>query len=261
MIVDSHCHLDHVQEKLDEPLDAIVQRARDAGVEHMLCVSIDASNMKVVADIAKNKNYPDISASVGIHPSEAHTDALPYHELLAYAQDSNIVAIGETGLDYYWTQDHVEAQKTSFKTHIDVAKAVNKPLIIHTRDAREDTLKILTENGAREVGGVLHCFTESLAMAEAAIQELDFYISFSGIITFKNATELQDVVKAIPLEKILIETDSPYLAPVPYRGKVNEPSYVSHVCKQVADLKGVSEKVVAEQTTQNFYNLFKQVKA
>ena len=202
--------------------------------------------------------FNNVSVSCGVHPCYDE-DVVPIETLRVYANRDQVVAIGETGLDYYHTQDTVAVQKQSFIDHIHVALEVDKPLIVHTRNARKDTIALLKEHGQGKVRGVLHCFTEDLAMAEAAI-ELGFYISFSGIVTFKSAKELQQVAKSIPLERMLIETDSPWLAPVPYRGKTNQPAYVVEVAEYIAELRGVSVAHIAEQTTANFYRLFDSVK-
>jgi TatD DNase family protein len=204
------------------------------------------------------KHFPDVSVSCGVHPLH-QDDACSYEELLEKAQQDEVVAIGETGLDYFYSPESKAVQLTSFVDHIKVANETNKPLIIHTRDARDDTINLLKEHKAPHTKGVLHCFTESLEMAQAAI-EMDFYISISGIVTFNSADELRDVVKAIPLERLLIETDSPWLAPVPHRGKQNQPGYVVEVAEFIAELKGVSVKELAQITTKNFYDLFSLAK-
>jgi len=203
--------------------------------------------------------YANIYASVGIHPDENSIDNPSFDELVLWAKKDKIIAIGETGLDYFHEGDP-EEQRERFRMHIEVAKTVNKPLIIHTRDAREDTIRILQEAQAEKVGGVMHCFTEDLTMAEKAMA-LGFYISFSGIVTFKNAIQLQEVAKNIPLDRILIETDAPYLTPHPYRGKPNDPSYLRFVAEKIAALRGISFETVAEQTTKNFFQLFKDCHA
>ena len=224
MLVDSHCHLDQLDLTAHNgSLDAALQQAREEGVEHFLCVCIDMNNINATLDIARK--YADISASIGVHPSEQNSHDPDTPELIQLASEAKVVAIGETGLDYYRVKGDVEWQQQRFRRHIRAASEVKKPLIVHTREARDDTIRILKEENAQEVGGVLHCFTENLAMAEQAM-ELGFYVSFSGIVTFKNAVELQSIAQAIPLDRMLIETDSPYLAPMPYRGKPNEPAYV-----------------------------------
>ncbi|MGJ8680926.1 TatD family hydrolase [Paraglaciecola sp.] len=252
MFVDSHCHLDRL-DKSPEELAEVLKFARNRGVEHFLCVCVSVNDypsmLKAVDD------FDDVSVSCGVHPLHQE-EACEFNELLAMADSEKVVAIGETGLDYFYSAETKEVQLKSFVDHIKVANQLNKPLIIHTRDAKEDTLNLLREHKAPETTGVLHCFTEDWPMAQAAI-ELGFYISISGIVTFKTATELQEVVKQIPLEKLLIETDSPWLAPVPYRGKKNQPGYVREVGEFIAQLKGISVDELAKVTTQNFYDLFK----
>jgi len=253
-LVDSHCHLDRLDlSKYDQDLDGAIAHAQKMHVQDMLCVCIDQTNFQAVWDIAKR--YPNIHASVGIHPTEAVETELSTDELITFAQYEKVVAIGETGLDYFHCKGDISWQQDRFKRHIQAAIAVNKPLIIHTRDAREDTIRIMQEEQAERCGGVMHCFTETLEMAQAAMA-LGFYISFSGIITFKNAIELQNLVKHIPLDKMLIETDAPYLTPAPHRGKPNEPANVYYVAEKVAALKGISIEKVAEVTTQNYASLF-----
>ncbi len=254
MLVDSHCHLDKLDlTSYDGSLDAALQYAREQGIEHFLCVCIDMNNVQATLDIARSR--ADVSASVGIHPNERDSHDPSIKELVNLASETKVVAIGETGLDYYRTEGDVNWQQERFRRHIRAAREVNKPLIVHTRQAREDTIRILKEENAKEVGGVLHCFTENQEMAEQAMK-LGFYISFSGIITFKNAVELQTIAQTIPLERMLIETDSPYLAPMPYRGKPNEPAYVRYVAEKIAELRGMNYTEVTTQTTKNFYELF-----
>ncbi|MEC7826900.1 MAG: TatD family hydrolase [Pseudomonadota bacterium] len=251
MFVDSHCHLDRL-DKSPEALRETLDFARRRGVEHFLCVSASVNDYPMMVETVAE--FDDVSVSCGVHP--LHQDeACSYEALLAAASDDKVVAIGETGLDYYYSADTREVQVQSFIDHIRVANETGKPLIIHTRDARQETIELLKAHLAPGTQGVLHCFTEDLAMAEAAI-ELGFYISLSGIVTFKSAAELQEVAKAIPLERMLIETDSPWLAPVPYRGKPNQPGYVVEVAEFIANLRGISTKALAEATTANFYRLF-----
>jgi TatD DNase family protein len=227
-------------------------------VTHALCVSVDLPDFPRVLALAEQ--YPHIYASVGVHPDYEDTPEPTVAQLVELADHPKIVAIGETGLDYYRLEGDLEWQRERFRTHIRASRETRKPLIIHTRAASEDTIRIMREEGAGTdkggVAGVMHCFTESLDVALAAI-EMGFYISFSGIVTFKSAKELQAVARALPLDRILIETDSPYLAPVPYRGKMNEPGYVAHVAEYLADLKGVPLRDIADRTTDNFFNLFK----
>ena len=251
MLVDSHCHLDRL-DKSPEELDEIIAFAQNRGVEHFLCVSVSVKDYpQMLKTVAK---YPQVSVSCGVHPLHQE-DRASFDELLNTASDPNVVAIGETGLDYYYSSDTQEVQRASFIDHIKVANALKKPLIIHTRDAREETIQLLKQHKSKDVSGVLHCFTETWEMAEAAM-ELGMYISISGIVTFKTAKELQEVAKRIPLDRLLIETDSPWLAPVPYRGKQNQPGYVLEVAEFIANLKGISVQVLAAATTDNFYKLF-----
>lgn len=255
MYVDSHCHINFPE--LAERLPEIFAKMAENQVKHALCVSVDLPDFPQVLQLAER--YPQVYASVGVHPDYEDTPEPTVDELLRLANHDRIVAIGETGLDYYRLQGDLEWQRKRFRTHIRASRACRKPLIIHTRAASEDTLRIMKEEGAGPLeggaGGVMHCFTESLAVAQAAM-EMGFYISFSGIVTFKNAKELQEVARAVPLERMLIETDSPYLAPVPFRGKRNEPGYVRHVAEFLADLKQVPLAQLAQQTSHNFYRLF-----
>lgn len=253
-LVDSHCHLNML--KLDAyqgNLTALIDAARSQGVEHILCVATDLKNSKTVIEIAEQ--YENVSASVGVHPSDHHETKASVDDLVVLATHSKVVAIGETGLDYHYNDSGLDLMRDSFRHHVRAARAVKKPLIIHSRDAREDTLKILHDENAEEVRGVMHCFTESWEMAQEAMA-IGFYISISGIVTFKNAGQVADVAKKVPLDRLLIETDAPFLAPVPYRGKQNEPQYVRFVAEKIAELKGISADEIAERTTQNFYDLF-----
>jgi TatD DNase family protein len=257
MLVDSHCHLDRIDlDYFKKDLSGCLDFAREQGVLHFLCVCIDLVNFPAVLAIAEQ--FTDVSASVGVHPTEQVAKEATLDELIKLAQHPKVVAIGETGLDYYRENTQKELQQQRFRQHIRAAIAVNKPLIVHTRAAREDTLSILREEGAQQVGGVLHCFTEDLSMAEAAIKE-NFYISFSGILTFKNAADLKSIAQTLPLDRILIETDSPYLAPHPFRGKPNQPAYVRYVAECLAELRDCSLGKIAEQTTTNFFTLFKDI--
>ncbi|MCH8618533.1 TatD family hydrolase [Undibacterium sp. TS12] len=256
MYVDSHCHINFPE--LAERMPDILAKMEENGVTHALCVSVDLPDFPQVLALAEQ--YPHIYASVGVHPDYADTPEPTAEQLVALADHDKIIAIGETGLDYFRLKGDLEWQRERFRQHIRASRLCRKPLIIHTRAAAEDTIRILQEEGAGiqqgGVAGVMHCFTESLEVAQAAV-ELGFYISFSGILTFKSAKELQAVAKALPLERILIETDSPYLAPSPHRGKTNEPGFVRHVGEFLADLKGISVKEVQEKTTENFFTLFK----
>lgn len=254
MLVDSHCHLDRLDlSPFNGSLDEALQAAREVGVNQFLCVAINVDNQADVLEIAER--HDDVVASVGIHPLYTKGQSIDQAYLIDQAKHSKIVAIGETGLDYYYAQDSKDEQISLFETHVKAAVKTQKPLIIHTRDARADTLKILEEENADRVGGVLHCFTESLEMALAAI-DMGFYVSFSGIVTFKNAAELRDVAKAIPADRILVETDSPYLTPVPFRGKPNSPRHVIDVAKCVAEVRDVDLNTLSQQTTENFKRLF-----
>jgi TatD DNase family protein len=251
VFVDSHCHLDRL-DKTNEELQELILFANRRGVEHFLCVCVSVSEFASM--LVKVQGLTNVSVSCGVHP--LHQDeACDFDTLLTTAKHPSVVAIGETGLDYFYSADTKATQLQSFVDHIKVANVLKKPLIIHTRDAREDTINLLKQHKAPDTIGVLHCFTESWEMAQEAI-ELGFYISISGIVTFKTATELQNVVKKIPLDKLLIETDSPWLAPVPYRGKQNQPGYVREVGEFIAQLKGISVEELAQVTTRNFYQLF-----
>lgn len=255
MLVDSHCHLDRLgltQEALSETL----QLARNKGVEHFLCVSVTVDEFKTMREMVSP--FADVSISCGVHPLHQE-DVCDYNTLLETARSDEVVAIGETGLDYFYSEETKDVQRQSFIDHIKVANALNKPLIIHTRDAREGTIQLLKEHLAPHTKGVLHCFTEDWSMAKAAI-DLGFYISISGIVTFNSAKELREVVKQIPLERLLVETDSPWLAPVPHRGQQNQPAYVYDVAQFIADLKEVTLETLAKHTTDNFYQLFSLAK-
>ncbi len=253
MFVDSHCHLDRLHlEAYHGDLDAALQAAREQGVQHFLTVCVDLEDVPVLSDITAK--HQDVSMSVGVHPSDvALTTVVTIEKLSELAQPPKVIAIGETGLDYYYHPEHAEQQQQSFINHIVVSNQTGKPLIVHTRDARADTIKLLREYQAQK--GVLHCFTEDWETAKAAL-DLGFYISLSGIVSFANAKELKEVAKKIPIDRLLIETDSPYLAPVPYRGKKNEPKYVPAVAQAVADIKGLSLAELAAMTTRNFEQLF-----
>ncbi|RJQ41109.1 MAG: TatD family deoxyribonuclease [Dehalococcoidia bacterium] len=250
-LVDSHCHLDF--EPLGDQLAEVLTRARGNGVGHMLCVSVTLENYPKIQAIAEQHSH--IFSSVGVHPNEREGRDPDVDELVTLAANPRVVAIGETGLDYYRSQGDMGWQQDRFRRHIQAARQARKPLIIHTRDAAADTLAILREENAAEAGAVMHCFTESWDVAKAAM-DLGFYISFSGIVTFANAAALREVAAKVPDDRLLVETDSPYLAPVPYRGKTNEPAYVRHVAERLAEVRGVSFDHIADVTTQNFFNLF-----
>ncbi|MBT8633769.1 TatD family hydrolase [Polynucleobacter paneuropaeus] len=255
MFIDSHCHLDFPE--FQSRLPEVLSNMEKANVQHALCVSVDLPDFPKVLKLAEDHTH--LYASVGVHPDYEDTPEPSFEFLVETAKHPKIVAIGETGLDYYRMGDRsyesMEWQRERFRTHIRAAIASRRPLIIHTRSASADTLRILQEEGASKIGGVMHCFTESLEVAQAAM-EMGFFISFSGIVTFKSAKDLQETCRQVPLDKLLIETDSPYLAPVPYRGKTNEPAWVAQVGEFVADLKGVSVERLAKQTYDNFFECF-----
>ncbi len=252
--MDSHCHLDRLNLKRYEgSLDRLMEETRDAGVGHSLCVSIDLEHYPKMRSLVEP--YADVSVSVGVHPNERHRRDPTPEELVELAADPRNVAIGETGLDYYRSEGDLDWQRERFRTHIAAARACAKPLIVHTRDAREDTIRILREEQARDVGGVLHCFTESLDMAKQAL-DLGFYISFSGIVTFSNADELRAVAAVVPIDRLLIETDAPYLTPVPHRGRPNEPRFVVHVAECIAGVRGTDPSEIAAASRENFFRLF-----
>jgi TatD DNase family protein len=254
-LVDSHCHIDMLDlSAWNGNMDGAVQAAREHGVGHMLCVCINMEDFPAVRDIANR--YDNVSASVGVHPNDVDGHEPTVDELVELARDHNIVAIGETGLDYYRSEGDLDWQRERFRRHIAAAKQSGKPLIIHTRESTADTLQIMTEEGADEVGGVMHCFVDDWDSAKKAM-DLNFYISFSGIVTFKNAQSVQDVASKIPDSRLLVETDSPYLAPVPFRGKSNQPAYVRYVAEKIAQLRNVSPEEIARITTANFFRLFK----
>jgi len=255
MFVDSHCHLDKLDKSPSELAEA-VNFAQQRGVEHMLCVAVSVSEFDDMVETVSE--FDNVSVSCGVHPcyEDEMTD---YDTLLGYAALDKVVAVGETGLDYYHSTDTKAVQQRSFIDHIKVASQVGKPLIIHTRNAREDTIALYKAHKNEQTSGVLHFFTESMEMAQQAL-DLGLYISLSGIVTFKSAKELQEVAKMIPIDRLLIETDSPWLAPVPYRGKPNQPGYVVEVGEFIANLRGISVEALAKHTTENFYRLFNTVK-
>jgi TatD DNase family protein len=251
MFIDSHCHLDFPD--LAKDLDAILANMRANDVSHALCVSVELATFPPVLNLAEH--HDNLYASVGVHPDYELLTEPTVAELVRLSQHPKVVAIGETGLDYYRLTGDLDWQRERFRIHIRASKECGKPLIIHTRSASADTLRIMEEEGAGCVGGVMHCFTENLEVANAAIA-LGFHISFSGILTFKNATIIKEVAKNIPLERILIETDSPYLAPAPFRGKTNQPAYVKHVAEEIARLRNITLDEVGETTSLNFRRLF-----
>lgn len=252
MLVDSHCHLDFPD--LAGKLDDVFALMRTNNVTHALSVSVTLEDFPKIRAIAEAN--PHIFASVGVHPDYAEAPVVTVEQLTHLADHPKVVAIGETGLDYFRLKGDLEWQRERFRTHIRAARETGKPLIIHTRSAADDTLRLMREENAAEVGGVMHCFTENWDVAQAAL-ELNFYISFSGIVTFKNARELKEVAQRVPLNRMLVETDSPYLAPVPHRGKTNQPGFVMHVAEEIARLRGIEVDAVAAATSQNFGRLFR----
>jgi TatD DNase family protein len=251
MFIDSHCHINFPE--LADNIDEVLATMRTNQVSDALCVSVDLEKFPQILALAEQ--HDNIYASVGVHPDYELETEPTQEELVRLAKHPKVIAIGETGLDYFRLTGDLECQRKRFRTHIRAAVESGKPLIIHTRSASADTLRLMQEEGADKIGGVMHCFTESLEVALAAI-EMNFYISFSGIVTFKKALELKEVATRIPLERMLIETDSPYLAPVPFRGKLNQPGYVKHVAEEIAKLRGIPVEAVGEATSANFYKLF-----
>ena len=249
-LVDSHCHIDFPE--LSADIDGVFARMAASDVMHALCVSVCLEDFPRVLSLAQA--HANVFASAGVHPD--HTGAEPSEaDLLAAGGEARVVGIGETGLDYYRASGDLQWQRDRFRRHIRVARALGKPLIIHCRQAADDLLRIMEEEGAAEAGGVMHCFTESWAVAERALA-MNFLISFSGIVTFRNAEALREVAVRVPLDRMLVETDSPYLAPVPHRGKTNEPAYVRHVAEAIAVLRGVPLQEIAQATTRNFIEMF-----
>ncbi len=259
MFVDSHCHIDFPE--LAQRLPQLLENMKTNQVTHALCISVTLEEFPRVLALAEQ--HPNLYASVGVHPDyEEDAEEPTLERLVTLSAHPRVVGTGETGLDYYRLNgrsiDEMEWQRERFRTHIRAARQTGKPLIIHTRSSADDTLRLMREENAREAGGVMHCFTETWDIARQALDE-GFYISFSGIVTFKSAADLQETAKKVPLDRMLIETDSPYLAPVPYRGKTNEPAWVRHVGEFIAGLRGVPVETVAEQTTENFFRLFKHI--
>jgi TatD DNase family protein len=252
VFVDSHCHLDfpELRERLPTVLDAMAAN----NVTHALCISVNLPELPNVLALAAG--HAQLYATVGVHPDTQDEREPSVDELIALAGTPKVVAIGETGLDYYRLTGDLEWQRARFRAHIRAARACGKPLVIHTRSASEDTIRVMREEGAGTVGGVMHCFTETWEVAQAALEQ-GFHISFSGIVTFKNAQALKEVARRVPLERMLIETDAPYLAPVPHRGKTNEPAYVRYVAEEIARLRGISVGEVAQATSSNFFRLFR----
>lgn len=259
MLIDSHCHLDRLNLSLyDNDLSKAVAAAAERGIQQMLCISVSLDNIQQVIDIAQT--FPNVVASVGVHPCDVSDGTVSIEQLRNWAAQPKVVAIGETGLDYHYETESKSLQHESFALHLQVGKETGLPVVVHTREARADTLALIKEHGSLDHSGVLHCFTEDWEMAKAAL-DLNYYISISGIVTFKNAEQIRDVVRKMPLDRLLIETDSPYLAPVPYRGKPNEPKYVYEVAQYIADMRGMSLSTFGEQTSENFYRLFTKAKA
>lgn len=254
MLIDSHCHLDRLDLAAHGgSLDAVLDAARVAGVGHFLCIGVSADNAATVKGLAER--YADVDCSVGVHPLDLEPGAAPALDwLLGELAHPKVVAIGETGLDYHYEPESAGLQQASFRLHLEAARITGKPVIVHTREARADTLALLRE-AALPQAGVLHCFTEDWEMARAAL-DIGFYISLSGIVTFRNAEALREVARQVPADRLLVETDSPYLAPVPHRGKPNLPQYVREVAEYLAVLRGVSYETLAEQTSSNFKRLF-----
>lgn len=254
MLIDSHCHLDRIDLKpYQNDFASFMHEAKTNQIEHLLCISIDLESYPDMLDLVAG--YSQISVSVGVHPNVRDGKDPSVDELISLGLPDKVIGIGETGLDYFRSEGDLSWQHQRFRNHIRAAKALKKPLIIHTREAKNDTLRILKEENASEVGGVIHCFTEDWEFAHKAL-DLNFYISFSGIVTFNSATEIKEVAKKVPADRFLIETDSPYLAPVPFRGRPNYPTYVRYVAEQIAELRGISKDKIADQSAQNFYNLF-----
>jgi len=254
MLVDSHCHLDFPDLAADLP--RILELMRDNDVGCAMCIGVNLENLPRILALADE--YPHIFASVGVHPESTDVREPGVADLVKLAAHPKVIAIGETGLDYYWHKDAPEWQRERFRTHIRAARESGKPLVIHTRDAAADTLRLMQEERAGEVGGIMHCFTESWDVAEAALAQ-GFHISLSGIVTFKNALQIKEVAKRVPLDRLLVETDSPYLAPAPYRGKTNQPGYVKHVAEEIARLREIPYEEVVAATTANFFRLFPDV--
>ncbi len=254
-IVDSHCHINF--EALADDIPGVIATAADNEVMSMLCVSVNMEDYPQVLALAEA--HPNIYASVGVHPNVTEGEEPDVEKLVTLAQNDRVVAIGETGLDYFRSEGDLGWQHERFHRHIEAARQTDKPLIIHTREAARDTMQTLKEHRADEPGGVIHCFTEDWEIAKQAL-DLGFYISFSGILTFKSAKAIQDAAKKVPLDRILVETDSPYLAPVPFRGKTNQPAYTRHVAEFLAELRGVTLEEIAATTTANFHRLFKQAR-
>lgn len=253
-LIDSHCHLDRLDlDALGGDLEHVFEQARALEVHQMLCVAINLELWPTMMELVER--YDHVYASVGVHPNEDEGEEPSVEQLVTLADHPKVIAVGETGLDYFRGEGDLEWQRERFRRHIRAARQSRKPLIIHSREAQPDTLDIIAAQGAAEVGGIMHCFVDDWETAQRAI-ELNFVISFSGIVTFRNATELKEVARLCPLDKMLVETDSPYLTPAPYRGKSNQPGYTRYVAEHIAELKGITVEEVAAATTENFYRLF-----
>jgi TatD DNase family protein len=252
MLVDSHCHLDF--DEYRDRIPEVLAEMAAAGVSHALCISVTLTDFPRVRALAEA--HDRLFATVGVHPDYPEEASVPADDLVRLADHPRVLAIGETGLDYYRLRGDLEWQRQRFRTHIRAARACGKPLVVHTRAAAEDTLRIMREERAEEVGGVMHCFTETLEVAQAAV-DLGFMISFSGIVTFKSAQNLRDTARVLPLDRVLVETDAPYLAPVPHRGKTNQPAYVRFVAAEIARVRDASPEAIAAATTRNFVRLFR----
>jgi TatD DNase family protein len=255
MLVDSHCHLDFPD--LANRLPEVLQHMQDNQVGLAVCIGVNLEDFPKVLALAENE--PRLYATVGVHPEYTDVEEPDENRLVALASHPKVIAIGETGLDYYWQKDKPEWQRDRFRTHIRAARRAGKPLVVHTRDSAVDTLRVLKEEGADTVGGVMHCFTENWEIASLAL-DLGFYLSFSGIVTFKNAAIVKEVASKCPLDRLLVETDSPYLAPAPYRGKPNEPAYVRYVAEEIARLRSMEVEAIHQATTDNFFSLFTHAK-
>jgi TatD DNase family protein len=255
MLIDSHCHLDRIDlAPYQNDFANFMAAVKNSQIEHLLAIAIDLESYPAMLSLVAG--YPQISVTVGVHPNEQDGKDPTVDELIELGKLDKVIGIGETGLDYFRNEGDLTWQQQRFRNHINAAKALQKPLIVHTRDAKKDTLRILQEENAAEVGGIIHCFTEDWEFAQSAL-DMNFYISFSGIVTFNSAKEIKEVAKQVPADRFLIETDSPYLAPVPYRGKPNYPTYVRYVAEHIAELRGVSFDHIAQQSTSNFHTLFK----
>lgn len=255
MFIDSHCHLDRIDlAPYQNDFKLFMQEAENSKIDQMLCIAIDLESYPAMANLVND--YPSISLSVGVHPNVQEGQDPSVEELIELGKNPKVIAIGETGLDYFRSEGDLKWQHQRFSNHIQAAKKLNKPLIIHTREAGHDSLDDLAAGGADEVGGIIHCFTEDWDYAKKAL-DLGFYISFSGIVTFKNAQDIKEVAKKVPADRFLIETDSPYLAPVPFRGKPNYPTYVRYVAEHIAELRNISVEQVAELSSDNFKTLFR----